>query len=266
MRFHEKLFHYNLGPQGPAARLLRHEEAWVQAELARLGAEPAPATFTSFAQELKRVVRADASPGETGEFLAGRAGREQFKVVVGEYAPDGLTEASAMCHAIPRLPPEAQMPLVRVAIDEYGCGNGERAHAQLYRVLMEELGMDRRVGPNVAEASTPSLMAVNVWHWLTRRAPDIEPYLGALAYVEAAIPAAFQPFAAACERLGIAAHAYFTEHIHIDEYHARDALGIFPALARTRPVDFGRAWAGMRLVRRLSRRAFRTAIARSQEV
>jgi hypothetical protein len=266
MRFHEKLFQYNGGPQAAVPALLRRETRWVEEELAGLKIHLPPTDFRPFKQRLEALVEKDALPGEGAEFLAHAATLAQFKAVVAEYAPDGLTEASAMCHAIPRLPADAQMPLVRIAIDEYGCGNGSRAHARLYRDLMAELGMGANVAEHAAAASTASLMAVNLWHWLTRRSPDIEPYVGALAYVEAAIPAAFQPFATACRRLDIAALGYFTEHIHIDEYHARDALSILPALARSHRVEYGRAWAGVCLARRLGRRAFRTAIARSQEV
>jgi hypothetical protein len=101
---------------------------------------------------------------------------------------------------------------------------------------------------------------------MARRAPAIELYLGALAYVEAAIPAAFRPFAAACTRLGITQHAYFTEHIHIDAYHANDARKILAQLGRAQVVEYGQAWAGVNLARRLAHRAFRTAINLAQEV
>jgi hypothetical protein len=265
MRLQERLFRYNLGAEAPALGLLRREALWVTRELSRGKLGHPPATLAEFLRCLDGAVRADARPGAEAEFLARGASLEQFRGVVAEYAPDGLTEASAMCHALPRLPARAQMPLARILIDEYGCGNPGRAHSQLYRRLLEELGMATLLEAYLGTATTASLAAVNVWHWMARRAPAIELYLGALAYVEAAIPAAFRPFAAACARLGIAQHGYFTEHIHIDAYHANDARRILAELGRARPVDPSQAWAGVRLARRLARHAFRTAMARCQE-
>jgi pyrroloquinoline quinone (PQQ) biosynthesis protein C len=265
MRFHERLFRYNLGAEAPARHLLRREARWVRREFARGKPGHPPASFAEFLRRLDGAVRAVARPGAEAEFLAGGVSLGQFRGVVAEYAPDGLTEASAMCHALPRLPARAQMPLARILIDEYGCGNLGRAHSQLYRRLLEELGMDTRLEAYLGTATTASLAAVNIWHWMARRAPAVELYLGALAYVEAAIPAAFRPFAAACARLGVAQHGYFTEHIHIDTYHANDARRILAALGRARPVEHGQAWAGVTLARRLARRAFRTAMARSRE-
>ena len=96
---------------------------------------------------------------------------------------------------------------------------------------------------------------VNVYHWMARRLPRAAHYVGALAYTEAAIPAAFATFAAACRRLGLSKDAYFREHIHIDEFHARDALAAVRLLARDSGADYGDFWAGVALAREVGRRA-----------
>ena len=84
--------------------------------------------------------------------------------------------------------------------------------------------------------------------------------MGALAYTEAAVPRAFRVFERDCTRLGVRASTYFTEHIHIDEYHARDALLALRALDAEQGVDFRKAWIGVQMVRNIGRAAFHTAV------
>ena len=68
------------------------------------------------------------------------------------------------------------------------------------------------------------------------------------------------PVARACTRLGVRASNYFTEHIHIDEYHARDALLALRVLDAEQGADFHKAWIGVQMVRDIGRAAFRAAV------
>lgn len=267
MRVHEALFWYNCrGQECPtAAGLLRREHEWITRLLVRSQPrQSSPRDFPEFRDRLGQLLRCDArAPSTDARFLATHATRDQFQQIVREYAPDGLTEASAMCYAVPRLHAAAQMCVARVWVDEYGCGNLRRAHSQLYRDLLEELGLSTRLEDHVPSVNQASLAAVNLWHWLTRRAPVLDYYLGALAYVEAAVPAAFSCFVRTCARLGVVQHHYFTEHVHIDDYHARDALKAVQLTHCAAGLDFGKVWTGVRLARRLGNQAFSAAVRRA---
>ena len=84
----------------------------------------------------------DAEGSEESRYVEHDAGPEAFAAVVGQYAVDGLTEAQAMFYAVPRLVcSAAQMPVVRVLIDEMGCGNPRKRSTQLFRDLLGELGL-----------------------------------------------------------------------------------------------------------------------------
>ncbi|MBW0011534.1 MAG: iron-containing redox enzyme family protein, partial [Pseudonocardiales bacterium] len=117
-----------------------------------------------------------------GHYLAEEASREQFTLVVREFALDGLTEAQNFFPIIPRLPIRAQMAVMRVLIDEFGCGNLQQAHSQLYRNLLTELGLPLDLNHYLDHTSDETYAFLNVFYWLTQRVPDVEYFLGALAY------------------------------------------------------------------------------------
>lgn len=59
-----------------------------------------------------------------------------------------------------------------------------------------------------------------------------------------------------CERLGVASLKYFSEHIHIDVFHARDAqLSLREAEAEV-PVDYTKVWIGSKVAWPLASEAF----------
>lgn len=216
--------------------------------------------MVGFRERLKVVLQQEAEQSAEGHFVAFETDRQSIASIIGQYAIDGLTEAQAMLYAVARLPAAVQMPVMRVLIDEFGCGNLRASHSELFRELLRELGMPVDVEIYLAGTRPELFDFVNVYHWLTRRAPVMDYYLGALAYTEAVVPLAYRAFAQACDRLGIASKAYFTEHIHIDEYHARDALCALRLMDATQGIDFGKAWQGVELIRDVGRRAFQAAV------
>jgi hypothetical protein len=179
------------------------------------------------------------NPLRARAFVAGRANLEEFKVIVQEFAVDGLTETQAFFYIMPRLTAKAQMPVMRVIIDEFGCGNLLQIHSELYRQLLSELEMSTEVEHYLTEINEESYDFLNVFYWLTKRAPDVDTFLG-LAYLESIIPFAFKCYVLACNRLRISNSRYFTEHIHIDQYHAKDALQAL------REVEATKGWIGGR--------------------
>lgn len=188
--------------------------------------------------------REAAEQPEYDRFLAHEATREQFSLVVSEFAVDGLVESQAHLPIIPRLPPKTRMAVFRVLIDEFGCGNSEQEHSQLYRDLLTELGMPTDLNHYIEIVSEPSLAYVNLFSWLAARAPAEEYFLGAYAYFESSVLAAFQSFAAAAERLGIHNRRYYTEHLYIDSFHSRQMLEAIKALEDERPIDLAKIWTG----------------------
>ena len=204
----------------------------------------------------------DGTPA--GHYLAESATRAQFARVVQEFALDGLTEAQNFFPAVPRLPIKAQMAVMRVLIDEFGCGNLRQAHSQLYLELLGELGLPQTLESFVDTTADETYEFLNVFYWLTQRAPAVEYFLGALAYLEASIPDAFTVQARACERLGLAHGRYYTEHLHIDTFHREEMQTAIRELEADRGLDPGKLWIGALLLSDLLGTAFETAVARAR--
>jgi hypothetical protein len=261
---------FELNRSLPSAARYREIEAieavWLEPILAQQAAlAPQLSSATEIAQLIDEAVAdRDGDGGSSAEFLANDATREQFRAVVADYAVDGLTEAQNFFPAIPRLPIRAQMAVMRVLIDEFGCGNLRRAHSELYMDLLRELDLPTDLASHLPAVSAESLAFANCFYWLASRAPDVEYFLGALAYLEAYIPTGFSCFDAACRRLGIEHGRYYSEHMHIDEFHKQELQIAIREYDTAQGCDYAKLWVGMTLLRRLLEDSFDAAIDRAR--
>lgn len=249
------------------AELLDIENDWV----VRLVAETeASAPEFGSRRELMDAIEAllkeeeAAGPSEHERFLAEEATLDQFRVVVREFAVDGLVESQSHLGILPRLPNKARMAVLRVLIDEFGCGNDEQEHAALYGKLVTELGMPTDLGYYVERAGEQSFAYVNLFHWLAERAPAPEYFLGAYAYFESSVLYAFRCYAQACDRLGIVNRRYYDEHLYIDSYHSKQMQAAIKALADEQPVDLAKVWTGVALTSAVVAEATEAAIDRAR--
>ena len=258
------LFLANRVPLGPRSYedLISFESGWMEGLLTPLTDETKPlSSFEEFKDLLTQLIRKEAANSPpSAAFLAQEMDREQFKMLVEQFAVDGLTEAQAFPAIIPRLPIRAQMPIQRILIDEFGCGNLDQMHTNLYCQLLEELGSPLDLKYFVNIAIDPVFEFVNIFHWMTKRSPDVEYFLGALSWFEGVVPIFFKPYVDACDRLGIAAHRYFSEHIHIDVYHAQSALLAIREAEKSMPIDYTKVWMGAQLAQAIAGQAFDAAV------
>ncbi|MBP2702656.1 iron-containing redox enzyme family protein [Microbispora sp. RL4-1S] len=205
-----------------------------------------------------------ANPSDDERFIAEEATLDQFKVVVSEFAVDGLVESQSHIGIIRRLPSRSRMAILRVLIDEFGCGNDDMEHSHLYRTMLAELGMPGDLEHYVERAGDASFAYVNLFHWLADRAPAPEYFLGAYAYFEASVLYAFRPFAAAAGRLGIANDKYYTEHLYIDSFHSKQMQTAIRALGEHRDVDLAKVWAGVTLTSETIAEATEAAVSKAR--
>jgi hypothetical protein len=261
---------FELNRSVPSAARYREIEAieavWLEPILAQ---QAALTPQLSSAPEIAHLIEQSIADGDrdgrsSADFLANDATREQFRAVVADYAVDGLTEAQNFFAAIPRLPIRAQMAVMRVLVDEFGCGNLQRAHSELYMDLLRELDLPTDLARHLPDVSAETLAFVNCFYWLASRAPDVEYFLGALAYLEAYIPTGFSCFEAACHRLGIKHDLYYSEHIHIDDFHKQELQIAIREYDRVQGCDYVKLWVGMTLLRRLLGDSFEAAIDRAR--
>ncbi|MEU6118731.1 iron-containing redox enzyme family protein [Streptomyces sp. NPDC047117] len=225
---------------------------------------PDRATLSRHMKELLAAEEADPPPFE--RVLAEDLTREQFKEVVAQFAVDGLTESESFLPIVWRLPKKAKMAIFRVLVDEFGCGNLDQAHFNIYRELMLELGMSVEVDDYLDTTNEETFAFVNAFFWAAARAPHPEYFLGTLCYLECSILYAFKPFAAAAERLGLTGARYYTEHLHIDHFHAKElqvAIRELDAEAELHPV---KVWTGFKLASEVIGGATEAAVASAVKV
>jgi hypothetical protein len=231
------------------ARIEEVEKPWIAGRLAILEAKtPRVASRAEWIELLNARVAEEDAGNDATRFFAEEATWDQFRLYVLEFAPDGLTEAQNFFPAVPRLPIRAQMAIMRVLIDEFGCGNINQAHSNLYVKLLEEMNLPVDLDGVLAETSDATFELLNSFYWLASRAPTPEYFLGALAYLEAAIPGAFAPLARGCERLGIQNGRYYTEHIHIDDFHKKEMQTAIREYESVHGLDATKVWIGAQLL------------------
>jgi hypothetical protein len=244
----------------------RIEREWIMPKVTALTAcTPSIGSRAQWVTALEKLLAREQEGTPAGRYLAEEASREQFTVVVREFALDGLTEAQNFFPIIPRLPIRAQMAVMRVLIDEFGCGNLQQAHSQLYRNLLAELGLPLDLDDYLGYTSDETYAFLNVFYWLTQRVSDVEYFLGALAYLEASIPASFTVQVRACERLGITQGRYYSEHVHIDDFHRKEMQRAIREYEAAHGLDPTKLWIGALLLSELLGTAFEAAVRRARE-
>jgi hypothetical protein len=249
------------------ARIEAIERPWVQGLLAEVSAGTTPVgSRAEWVRRLDALLESERSGAPSSHYLAQSATRAELASYVREFAVDGLTEAQNFFPSIARLPIKAQMAVMRVLIDEFGCGNLMQSHSYLYLALLQELELPTDLDTLVEGTSEQTFGFLDIFFWLTTRAPDVEYFLGGLAYLEASIPAAFSFLVAACDRLGIEHGTYYSEHVHIDGFHMKEMQTAIREYELARGLDPTKVWVGALLLSRLLGEAADSAVERARGI
>ncbi|WP_423821184.1 iron-containing redox enzyme family protein [Salinisphaera sp. SPP-AMP-43] len=243
------------------------ELAWIDRSIHKTSGESEmPSDLANFRTMLANLIDADAADEpETASFVATDINLDQFRTLVQEFAVDGLTEAQIFWPVMPRLSLAAQMPMMRMMIDEFGSGNPVRAHTNLYINLLKELDMRTDLQYYIDVSGDAIFEFANMYYWMVLRARDTSFFVGALTYFETMIPTFFDCYVKACERLGVQEHAYYSEHVHIDEFHAAEGHRILRAMDKDGDFSPDNAWRGVLLGRHLTMSAFDAAVDKSRD-
>jgi Iron-containing redox enzyme len=247
-------------------KLIEIERPWINRLIQRSVDSPNEVDSQArFQQRFGALLESESTaPNKSAHWVAEKANLDGLRVLVQEFAVDGLTEAQSFFPVLPRLPLEAQLPLMRIMLDEFGCGNPQRAHTSLYRALLQELDMSVNPMDYLGHIGPESFAFLNVFYWLSTRAPDPGYFLGALTYLEASIPSFFKCYADCCGRLNIQHHHYYTEHMHIDHFHARDGQRAILEAIRRGACDYRSVWAGVQLMSVVTADAFEASVAKAR--
>jgi hypothetical protein len=202
--------------------LRRMLEDIFESELMRLIGPPQPTART--AAEIHRALRAlaDIEPEPSlSRFIEGRATIEQVREFMIHRSAYQLKEADPHSWAIPRLHGGPKAALIEVQADEYGGGNADRVHAELFARAMSAVGLDPSYGAYLDAIPGVTLATVNLMSLLGLHRRHRGAICGHLALFEMTSPIPNRRYARGLRRLGYDGDAveFFDEHVLADSVH-----------------------------------------------
>ncbi|GIF53786.1 hypothetical protein Afe04nite_83250 [Asanoa ferruginea] len=182
---------------------------------------------TEVPQALAALVGADDRvPSATASgFLQRRATRDQFLEFVIHRSVYHLKEADPHTWGIPRLTGRAKAALVEIQVDEYGGGRPERMHAELFRSMMDSVGVDSTYGAHVNAVPAVTLSTSNVISLFGLHRRLRGALVGHLAAFEMTSSIPNRRYGDGLRRLGgdRTATRFFDEHVEADAVHEQIA-------------------------------------------
>lgn len=136
---------------------------------------------------------------------------------------DGLVEASQLSRTLGGVANEIHSMMTRLLVEEYGGGRLSRKHSSFFTVMLKELDISARPEAHFELVPWEVLATINHSFLLSERKRYYLRYVGGLLYTEISVPAAFDNYRLAAERLGMSdkARGYWDLHIKEDERHGR---------------------------------------------
>ena len=195
---------------------------------------------------------AEGGPSAVASFLGRKAERWHYEEFMIHRSAYHLKEADPHSWAIPRIAGPAKAALVEIQADEYGGGDVEWMHAELFGRTMERLGLDRTYGAYVDRIPAVTLATVNLMSFFGLHRRLRGSAVGHLAAFELGSARPNRLYGDGLRRLGLGEDVtlFFDEHVEADSVHENVAGGrprrrAGPARARTgRRHRLGRSRAG----------------------
>ena len=212
------------------------EARFLEALRSELGPGPDIAP-QSLGAEVFAMVAEDDGPS-LSRFLQSRATVDQFREFVIHRSAYQLKEADPHSWAIPRLAGPAKAALVEVQFDEYGSGDADRIHAELFAKAMRALGLDAEYGSYVERLPGVTLATVNLMSMFGLHRRWRGAIVGHLAAFEISSAIPNRRYATGLRRLGFGEDAtdFFDEHVEADSVHENiAAYDLAEGLARAEP-------------------------------
>jgi hypothetical protein len=212
------------------------ERRFLEALEAELGPGPDIAP-QSLGAEVFAMVAEDDGPS-LSRFLQSRASLDQFREFVIHRSAYQLKEADPHSWAIPRLSGPAKASLLEVQFDEYGGGDADRVHAELFAKSMRALGLNDEYGAYVNRLPGVTLATVNLMSLFGLHRRWRGAIIGHLAAFEISSAIPNRRYATGLRRLGLGEDAtdFFDEHVEADSVHENiAAYDLAEGLARAEP-------------------------------
>ncbi|MDQ6651812.1 MAG: iron-containing redox enzyme family protein [Acidobacteriota bacterium] len=176
-------------------------------------------------EALLRRAQQDVAPSGSAEGLYFREqmGLAGYRRLLEIASLDGLVEASQLSRTLGGVGNKVHAMMTRLLVEEYGGGRLTRKHSSFFVQMLSELGMNTEPETYFEIVPWEVLAVINHSFLLSERKRFYLRYVGGLLYTEISVPAAFDNYRAAADRLGMsrAARGYWELHIKEDERHGR---------------------------------------------
>jgi hypothetical protein len=174
---------------------------------------------------LRRRAAEDLAPPPSQEaiYFRDHMGIAGYRRLLQIASLDGLVEASQLSRTLGGVSNEIHAMMTRLLVEEYGGGRLSRKHSSFFSHMLEELNLNARPEAYFDVVPWEVLATINHSFLLSERKSFYLRYVGGLLYTEISVPAAFDSYRLAAERLGMSekARGYWDLHIKEDERHGR---------------------------------------------
>jgi hypothetical protein len=201
----------------------RIESTWARWELDQLAGESEETE--SVAESLRRRAGSDLAPMLSPDALYYRRqmGAAGYRRLLEIASLDGLVEASQLSRTLGGVANPIQAMMTRLLVEEYGGGRLNRKHSTYFLHMLDELGIESAPEAHFEIVPWQVLATINHSFLVSERKLLYLRYVGGLLYTEISVPAAFDSYRLAAERLGMSekARGYWNLHINEDERHGQ---------------------------------------------
>lgn len=201
----------------------RIEEAWQGWELASLNVVALSREDVREALVKRAAYDVSPEPSASGLYFRKEVNEVGYRRLLAIASLDGLVEASQLSRTLGGVSNDIHAVMTRLLVEEYGGGRLNRKHSTFFTAMLIELKM--RIEPEGYFDLVPweVLAAINHSFLLSERKRFYLRYVGGLLYTEISVPADFDNYRAAAERLGMSerARGYWELHIKEDERHGQ---------------------------------------------
>ncbi|HEU4868185.1 MAG TPA: iron-containing redox enzyme family protein [Actinomycetota bacterium] len=169
---------------------------------------------------IKGIARSTQGPSLSG-YIRDKANYEEFLEFVIHRSAYQLKEADPHTWTIPRLDGKAKAAMVEIQTDEYGGGQADRMHAELFRKTMVALGLEGTYGAYLERIPGVTLATVNLMSLFGLHRRLRAATVGHLAIFEMTSSQPNRSYGKGARRLGIPAEAteFYDEHVEADSVH-----------------------------------------------
>jgi hypothetical protein len=205
----------------------RIESAWEPWELSQLversGEEKSDVTPVSNALRQRAAEDLAPAPSQEAIYFRNHMGIAGYRKLLQIASLDGVVEASQLSRTLGGVSNDIHAMMTRLLVEEYGGGRLSRKHSSFFTLMLEELDISAFPEAHFEVVPWEVLATINHSFLLSERKRYYLRYVGGLLYTETSVPAAFNSYRLAAERLGMSekARGYWDLHIKEDERHGR---------------------------------------------